>query len=508
MALQNLNRDLEAIFKTVINRGKYRSFFAKYSHEFLIDFDTAVDQLKEITPSAKRATPGYVNEFGLEKNVLQGLDKEIKETAQALINNFISIVPQVKNETPFKKPYRLGGNKGDKKLIVFVDLEKPGDQDAYSLINKIKVQVANKVFSKGNPGYILYERLLAAGRVKKEKSGQLPSNLYNVGHTTAIGKYKNTVFKQGTDQALEGVEGGEFIGDVRSKVADRINQYISDNGITISATDDFVVFKNGQLIQNPQSKLVIKTDLETQYSNQVKDNQQTGSGTAKSAAAQNRALRSLTDEIRDIVRVELEKTGISPERKGSDSFLDSIAKGIVLSPILVKKYANRTAINRTRFKGIKKNRKNVSKNFKDTKTKGRRTIHNVFSAGLANKKAVIKNKGKPEEKGYNASKDNLAEAMIARAFINQRLSGQVIGNMGRPSLENRSGRFAGSVNIVNAVSNAGVTHFDYTYQQNPYRAFERGGEYSPNYDPRQLIEKSIRELALQKLDTKFTLRRV
>jgi hypothetical protein len=62
---------------------------------------------------------------------------------------------------------------------------------------------------------------------------------------------KTTVFKQGTDQALEGVEGGEFIGDVRSKVADRINQYISDNGITISATDDFVVFKNGQLIQNP-----------------------------------------------------------------------------------------------------------------------------------------------------------------------------------------------------------------------------------------------------------------
>jgi hypothetical protein len=105
---------------------------------------------------------------------------------------------------------------------------------------------------------------------------------------------------------------------------------------------------------------------------------------------------------------------------------------------LSEKYANRTAINRTRFKGIKKNRKNVSKNFKDTKTKGRRTIHNVFSAGLANKKAVIKNKGKPEEKGYDASKDNLAEAMIARAFINQRLSGQVIGNMGRPSLENQN----------------------------------------------------------------------
>jgi len=506
MALQNLNRDLEAIFKTVLSRQKYRAFFAKYSHEFKIDFDTAVKQLKDIKPSGSRATPGYKNEFGLDKNVLDGLDKEIKETAQALINEYISIIPKITGETPFKKAYRVDDNK--KILKVFVDLEKPGDQDAYAILNKFKVQVANKVFSKGNPGYVLYERLLAAGRVKKEQSGQLPSNLYNIGHTTAIGSYKNTVFKQGTDQALEGVEGGEYIGDVRGKVADRINQYISENGISISATDDFVVFKNGKLIQNPKSRLVIKTDLESQYNNQVKDNQQTGSGTGKSAAAENRQLKSLADEIRGIIRQELEKTGISPERKGSDSFLDAIAKGIVLSPTLVKKYANRTAINRTRFKGQKKNRNNVSKTLKDTQTKGKRTQHNLFSAGLGNPKTVIKGKGRPQEKGYDAGQDNLAQAMIARAFINQRLSSQVVSNMGRPALENRSGRFASSATVVNAVSNSGVTHFDYTYQKNPYETFERGGKYSSNYDPRQLIEKSIRELAIQKLDTKFTLRRV
>ena len=79
--------------------------------------------------------------------------------------------------------------------------------------------------------------------------------------------------------------------------------------------------------------------------------------------------------------------------------------------------------------------------------------------------------------------------------------------MGRPGLENQSGRYAESVNIVNASSAGQQTHFDYTY--NPlYRVFEGGGDFSPNYDPRPLIERSIRQLAAARLETKFTLRRV
>ncbi len=79
--------------------------------------------------------------------------------------------------------------------------------------------------------------------------------------------------------------------------------------------------------------------------------------------------------------------------------------------------------------------------------------------------------------------------------------------MGRPQLENRSGRFAESVNIVSGTSTGNMSHFDYTY--NPlYRVFEGGRDYTPNYDPRDLIEKSIRQLAAARLETKFTLRRV
>ena len=79
--------------------------------------------------------------------------------------------------------------------------------------------------------------------------------------------------------------------------------------------------------------------------------------------------------------------------------------------------------------------------------------------------------------------------------------------MGRPGLINQSGRFAESVTLTNAASTGNMTHFDYTY--NPlYRVFEGGKDFSPNYDPRPLIERSIRQLAAARLETKFTLRRV
>ena len=89
-----------------------------------------------------------------------------------------------------------------------------------------------------------------------------------------------------------------------------------------------------------------------------------------------------------------------------------------------------------------------------------------------------------------------------------RLAGQIQRNMGRPALINRTGRFAQSANVVSAVGKPNGLHLDYTY--NPlYKVFEDGqGSYSSNYDPRPLIEKSIRELAAQKIETKFTLRRV
>ena len=79
--------------------------------------------------------------------------------------------------------------------------------------------------------------------------------------------------------------------------------------------------------------------------------------------------------------------------------------------------------------------------------------------------------------------------------------------MGRPALENQTGRFAQSANLINVVPQGDGLHMDYTYDPR-YKVFEDGARYPKNYDPRPLIERSIRELAAQKLETKFTLRRI
>ena len=101
----------------------------------------------------------------------------------------------------------------------------------------------------------------------------------------------------------------------------------------------------------------------------------------------------------------------------------------------------------------------------------------------------------------------LKKAMETRAFVQTRLTKEVQSNMGRPALENQTGRFAESVQLINVVPKGDQFHMDYTYD-NRYKVFEEGRQYPPGYDPRPLIERSIRDLAAQQLKTKFTLRRM
>ena len=81
-----------------------------------------------------------------------------------------------------------------------------------------------------------------------------------------------------------------------------------------------------------------------------------------------------------------------------------------------------------------------------------------------------------------------------RSFINSRLPKQVAQNMGRPALENQTGRFANSVNVINATKAGDVTNIDYTYNREIYGVFENLGRKTipKGYDPRPLIERSIR----------------
>jgi hypothetical protein len=84
--------------------------------------------------------------------------------------------------------------------------------------------------------------------------------------------------------------------------------------------------------------------------------------------------------------------------------------------------------------------------------------------------------------------------------------------MQAPGLENQTGRFAESVKLTDVIQTPkGYPSFGYTYQKNPYQVFEMGrGQApwaSPERDPRQVIDRSIREIAAQFAIGRFYTRR-
>jgi hypothetical protein len=99
------------------------------------------------------------------------------------------------------------------------------------------------------------------------------------------------------------------------------------------------------------------------------------------------------------------------------------------------------------------------------------------------------------------------------AYINTRLQQTIEENMIQPALESRTGRFSGSVKVLNMVrTRQGFPSFEYTYDKNPYQVFEMGTGRSPwatpQRDPRKLIDKSIREIAAEMLQGRLYTRRV
>ena len=81
--------------------------------------------------------------------------------------------------------------------------------------------------------------------------------------------------------------------------------------------------------------------------------------------------------------------------------------------------------------------------------------------------------------------------------------------MGRPALINRTGRFSNSVILESLTHSPAGMVGEYSYQYRPYETFENTGRYKwpAGYNPKPLITKSIRNLAIQHMETKLTLRR-
>lgn len=223
--------------------------------------------------------------------------------------------------------------------------------------------------------------------------------------------------------------------------------------------------------------------------------------TVESAAA-NRDTREekvFKKELRKQIKSALNKLNENPaEFKGSDSRLDIDKKRII------KTFQDSVADNkRVRKKKantkVNKSKGSQKKSYRNTHKKGQQIVADV---GL-------------KMQGYKAKESESRQETQLRlqALLNAKLPATVRENMGEPALVNRTGRFANSVRVVDvSKTKQGYPSIGYTYQKNPYQVFEDGAGTPPwangKRDPRQLIDKSIRELAAEILVGRFYTRRI
>ena len=226
---------------------------------------------------------------------------------------------------------------------------------------------------------------------------------------------------------------------------------------------------------------VIEVAIESSTLNQLK-------GRTTEAGLRAAYLKALEKAHRKLHSVEN-----AAEWKGSDSRLDIEKKKIVGS-----------------FEKTAKEGPHLKKTKSDTKldlsnTKVRKKI--TQRVKKSNKRpALIENLG--VRRGRQKSSSTSVISLLA--LINSKLPETVIANMGPPSLSNRTGRFAGSARALNIVpTRQGYPSIEYTYQKDPYATFEPGGRQgSTNYDPKKLIDKSIREIAAELILGRFFTRRL
>ena len=196
-----------------------------------------------------------------------------------------------------------------------------------------------------------------------------------------------------------------------------------------------------------------------------------------------------------------EEIGGWPNAEASDSFLTMAEKKIMLG-LLKPLKGSKGVRTRTRIKNIKKG-KNTKTKSTPRKYKPKRT-QKIQSNPSIPKLAMLIKKGKSTRSAKSKSGPANAPLFLLGIF-NKELPETVRANMGEPALTNQTGRFAGSVRATDMVQTPqGFPSIGYTYQRDPYGTFEQ----DVNYDPRKLIDRSMREIAAEYAIGRFYTRRV
>jgi len=524
MAIKNLEQELEAIFVQIFkpdqlkptlpgkkkklggSEDPVRAFLDTMALIFDIKKADIVEQIEDWKASdgttvkkVKQYEKVFIEEGA--SDISAEIKKLIRDTADEVIAEFGKVnISSTKFDIKRKTI-------PDGVRIICTPFKDADESSVYNKVNDLKKEVSEKVFKQGESGTKLWKILtegLIAIKNRNRKEGQKPRSsgisyggVFNVGHAEPVGKMSAAFLQDGIDS----IEDNELISKEISVIKAKAAKKFGDLNLDFQTARKAAVWENGRLIPNPNQRFYVKTNIETQFKNQIQNQMKGYDEGAKEAGIK---ASELLEEIRELLdrRYKFFTAKGWTEKAMSTPFIDQIGAGIVFDKSLRELYKRGLAKNLTKWKSIPKN--TPLQNTKPKRKKYKTTVKTYTKIPLSPPKGI--RTSKRQEKGFQESDIN--DTFELRAFINSRLSKQVSKNMGRPALENRTGRFASSVKVENAVKKGNVANIDYTYDRERYGSFEGGKRYPIGYDPRPLIERSIREIAIAKMESKFTFRRL
>ena len=214
------------------------------------------------------------------------------------------------------------------------------------------------------------------------------------------------------------------------------------------------------------------------------------------------AEKIITKRIEDQIKVKGLPAGFTNKKQSAQSKAEQIT-GAIVHDIYSKVKKSKAKVSGAKGSKFK------SKPIKTTLYKGSNVTH--IKRGKKRISIPVKALSEGREQGTKETTTNTAAALKKlQRIINKRLPAEVRRNMGRPALMNRTGRFSNSVRLLSLTEGHSTLVAKYTYLLSPYSTFENTGKkrWPMAYNPKPLIAKSIRNLAMGRIDSKLTLRRV
>jgi|TARA_R110000822_G_scaffold308969_1_gene437606 hypothetical protein len=438
-----------------VSSGEYRSLIVDSQYHTFTCSVANIFKATKLEFSKRKIVPNAEQLAEIEKAA---------KTAYTTIKNEIKELKKVVNidKSTYIQAQRL--------RFVFITKELVGAKNLkrWQLDPTVTFQRIKIVYKEALATYFKEIQRITNDAVRKKKNAKHKEasvgNFFHLGHLDKLG-VSETQLRDGLAKTL---------GDLPKQEQNSINLMLKRQGINLSYERD-------------DSRDMMFVRIES-----ASDNLSRGGKAGLEKVALKKQIEAALRDMR------FTKTGWA-NLKGSDSILErksKQARSALIDPFIELKSSN------LKVKG------KVVKAKKSPKTKTTYKTQPKTTKGKAaiNIGAIAKGTIRKREKSSSPASSPLQ--MIA--MFNKQLPQVVAKNMVRPNLQYQTGRFAASVRVTEITKTPkGFPSIGYTYDKFPYQTFEVGYKQgSPEWDPRNLIAGSIREIAAQLAMGRFFTRRV